>query len=278
MGVTSACRRMSSSYIGSRISLTTKSLIRYEGVLHNIDPASSMITVKDVTMFGTEGRRGGVQEVPRQPQVFASIDFVGNSIQELHILAMDAPESTEDVAAIDPAIASVERSEPAASASSDPASSSSYAPGTGDFAAHADYRGGHSKASKGGVVGEFDFESSNEKFDKKSEMAALASGEEDKTVYNPKSSFFDEMTTSTTDHSEEARRKRRDAQRKRNMETFGAEGLRVDYGSRRGGGHSDRGRGRGGHRDRPREGGWDEPASRGRGSWRGRGGSRRGRE
>ena len=48
---------MAAPFIGSRISLVSKSEIRYEGTLHTIDTKESTVALKNVRSFDTEGRR-----------------------------------------------------------------------------------------------------------------------------------------------------------------------------------------------------------------------------
>ncbi|GFY76937.1 protein LSM14 homolog A-A [Trichonephila inaurata madagascariensis] len=43
-------------YLGSKISLITKSEIRYEGILYTVDPKESTVTLAKVKSFGTEDR------------------------------------------------------------------------------------------------------------------------------------------------------------------------------------------------------------------------------
>ena len=50
--------------MGSKISLITNALVRYEGILSEVDPIKKSMTLINVKSFGTEGRRNGVNEIP----------------------------------------------------------------------------------------------------------------------------------------------------------------------------------------------------------------------
>ncbi|OAY77709.1 Protein decapping 5 [Ananas comosus] len=60
------------SYIGSLISLTSKSEIRYEGILFNINTEESSIGLRNVQLFGTEGRKKDGQQILLDLQVKSS--------------------------------------------------------------------------------------------------------------------------------------------------------------------------------------------------------------
>ena len=66
-------------YAGCKISLISKSEIRYEGILHSIDSAEASVTLGQVRSFGSEGRRGGgAREVGESVQVYELIVFRGS--------------------------------------------------------------------------------------------------------------------------------------------------------------------------------------------------------
>ncbi|CAJ2511237.1 Uu.00g068620.m01.CDS01 [Anthostomella pinea] len=82
-----------SEFIGSRISLISKSDIRYIGVLHEINSEESTVSLENVTTFGTEGRRGGNpdEEIAPSDQVYEYIVFRGSDVKDLRIEQAPAP-------------------------------------------------------------------------------------------------------------------------------------------------------------------------------------------
>ncbi|CEG00548.1 Like-Sm (LSM) domain [Ostreococcus tauri] len=76
---------MDRSFIGSTIYLISHSDIRYEGVLVNIDPVESTLTLQNVRSFGTEGRRTNGVQIPPSVEVYECITFKGDDIKDLEI-------------------------------------------------------------------------------------------------------------------------------------------------------------------------------------------------
>ncbi|KAF2837108.1 hypothetical protein M501DRAFT_996269 [Patellaria atrata CBS 101060] len=73
-----------SEFIGSRISLISKSDIRYVGTLHEINSEKSTVALENVISHGTEGRRPD-EEVPASDNIYEYIVFRGSDVKDLRI-------------------------------------------------------------------------------------------------------------------------------------------------------------------------------------------------
>ncbi|KAF9913899.1 hypothetical protein BX616_009364 [Lobosporangium transversale] len=84
---------MSGGYIGSKISLISRSDIRYVGILHHLNPTDSTVALEQVKSYGTEGRRGNpAEEVPPNDNIFDYIVFRGSDVKDLHVCEPPAPQ------------------------------------------------------------------------------------------------------------------------------------------------------------------------------------------
>jgi len=72
-------------YIGCKISLISKSEIRYEGILHDINNVDSSLTVQNVKSYGTEGRKKVGPQIPPSAEIYDYIVFKGTDIQDIQI-------------------------------------------------------------------------------------------------------------------------------------------------------------------------------------------------
>ncbi|SPO03928.1 related to SCD6 - suppressor of clathrin deficiency [Cephalotrichum gorgonifer] len=94
-----------SEYIGSRISLISKSDIRYVGTLHQINSEQSTVSLENVKSHGTEGRKSNPEdEIAASDQVYEYIIFRGSDVKDLRIEQQPAKETKPSAVPSDPAI------------------------------------------------------------------------------------------------------------------------------------------------------------------------------
>eukprot|EP00005_Dracoamoeba_jomungandri_P006056 CAMPEP_0174261764 /NCGR_PEP_ID=MMETSP0439-20130205/12099_1 /TAXON_ID=0 /ORGANISM="Stereomyxa ramosa, Strain Chinc5" /LENGTH=439 /DNA_ID=CAMNT_0015346319 /DNA_START=15 /DNA_END=1334 /DNA_ORIENTATION=- len=94
-------------YIGCRISLISKSGIRYEGFLYCIDQKNSTVALQNVRSFGTEGRRKDGQQIPPSNNVYDYIIFRGADIKYLQVCEAPPQPQEQSPSFNDPAIINV---------------------------------------------------------------------------------------------------------------------------------------------------------------------------
>lgn len=88
-------------YLGSKISLISKSEIRYEGILYTIDAQESIIALAKVRSFGTEDRLAEMP-VPARDDVYEYIIFRGTDIKKIEVC--EGPKAPVSSIHNDPAI------------------------------------------------------------------------------------------------------------------------------------------------------------------------------
>lgn len=93
----------------SRISLISRSDIRYVGTLHSINSEDSTVSLENVRSFGTEGRKGSPdEEVAPSVELYEYIVFRGTDVKDLRVEEAPAvKENKPPVMPNDPAIVGV---------------------------------------------------------------------------------------------------------------------------------------------------------------------------
>jgi len=86
-------------YLGSKISLISKSEIRYEGILYTIDAQESIIALAKVRSFGTEDRPAAMTVHPAD-EVFEYIIFKGSDIKKIEVCETPKQPTINDPAIV----------------------------------------------------------------------------------------------------------------------------------------------------------------------------------
>lgn len=230
-----------SQYIGKTISLVSNSNIRYVGTLHEINSEQSTVSLKQVRSYGTEGRRGGVDEIPPSEGVYEFIIFRGSDVKDLKIAESPAPPPPQPPQLNDPAI--LQQTAPAQQQHVYPAADSTI-PAPQNYAYPAQQqpqqqqpqqpksepqrqqeqpgappqappqenvsngggraRGGRRGGHRGPAVpqNEFDFAQSNAKFVKDEQEGSVIPPAPTDTFYNRTTSFFDNISSTAKERAE----------------------------------------------------------------------------
>eukprot|EP01064_Diplonema_japonicum_P030975 TRINITY_DN5401_c0_g1_i2.p1 TRINITY_DN5401_c0_g1~~TRINITY_DN5401_c0_g1_i2.p1 ORF type:complete len:184 (+),score=2.58 TRINITY_DN5401_c0_g1_i2:34-585(+) len=77
------------------ISVLTVNEIRYQGVIHVIEIEANSVTLRDVTIFGTEDRVVD-NKIPAQPNKFEFVVLGGDNIKEIILYEYIPADSLED--------------------------------------------------------------------------------------------------------------------------------------------------------------------------------------
>ncbi|KAG8163161.1 hypothetical protein KVR01_007639 [Diaporthe batatas] len=103
-----------SDFLGARISLISKSDIRYVGTLYEINSNESTVSLENVRSHGSEGRKGDPsEEVSASDQVYDFIVFRGSDVKDLRIEeGPAAPKENQPPMPNDPAIVGGARAHP----------------------------------------------------------------------------------------------------------------------------------------------------------------------
>ncbi|KAJ5247230.1 G2/M phase checkpoint control protein Sum2 [Penicillium chermesinum] len=67
----------------------------YVGTLHEINPEASTIALENVVSFGTEGRRGNVDEVPPSTGIYEYIVFRGSDVKDISVAEEEKKDNAQ---------------------------------------------------------------------------------------------------------------------------------------------------------------------------------------
>jgi len=91
------------AYVGSKISLISKSEIRYEGILYTIDPKEATVALAKVRSFGTEDRFTD-KPIASRDDVYEYVIFRGRDIKDIKVCEPPQPQALIGGLPNDPAI------------------------------------------------------------------------------------------------------------------------------------------------------------------------------
>ncbi len=272
-------------YLGSKISLISKSAIRYEGILVDVNPQESTITFEQVRFFGTEGRRPG-NEIPAMDKIFECVVFRSADIEDLQVYEeAPAPAAKSVPAILDPAVvssveakdevvrlpprnyasalnagntstsgASYNQSQAQSGSQAKPRSFSTAASGQSYRPAHNQQQQYHHQPRPAKVVvpdSEYDFSSANARFSKDAIDETVET--QNAPSYNKHASFFDDISCQAKEQQTGERGERNRHERDLNIETFGQAAPYRRYNNTRGRGRG----GRGGYQYQQQRGGYN---------------------
>ena len=204
-------------YIGSRISLISKSDIRYEGILYTIDPTQHTVSLSNVKSFGTEGRRSEGQEIPGSNEIYEYIIFRGSDIKDLTVI--QSTPVLKDPAIIQANPSTIQQSTVTDTEQAQP-QNQNYVRGARGQRNQYGYQIRHGELDRNPndtlreqYSTDFDFQSANSKLERCDKV--------DKTMcYDKKSSFFDSLNASALEKDKEIPFDR-EKQKQMDRETFG---------------------------------------------------------
>lgn len=81
----------SQNILGSKLSIVTTAFVRYEGILREVDPINKAMTLINIRCFGTEGRRGGDNEIAPSTTDIGEARFKVDHIKDFKIIGKPEP-------------------------------------------------------------------------------------------------------------------------------------------------------------------------------------------